>query len=463
MTDWSDTWSFCWWHECHGCGSRASAPAAHGGAELLRDARSDPWSMRELRERVSVATVGLGLSPLDDDQVIEQAAALIARAQLHVCRQRRSDYYGAPQVTAAEAGLLRDAVKDLPRPAPDPAAARPGAARLAVARRRDTHWVQFNVVDKLGNRIGGLPYRLRKPGGDGERGTLPLSGKLRDDGVDPGIYTLELGELRSAGWEAGGRAVEGPLPVSTALMLVAQGRHLPPGTTGKFKVFRLYDEEPGRAIGTASGTVGADGRIQAEFAYAVGDDDHGREVSLIFACTVGKWWIKSPPLTLRLPRLAAPRWNADSVTVGETATLAVDCPGIADGDNVHFTLCRADTGATVAELDAKVQGETARVDWPTVDPDPETPETELWFDAACHGRVARSRPLRLLDDVELVFQDEHGAALAHAQVTLAFQDGSRRQFETDATGTLKLTDPRARTATVVVAGAEEEDVVEAAA
>ena len=458
----SDTLSFCWWHECHGCGSRPLAQAPAGATELLRNARSDPWSMHELRERVSVATVGLGLSPLNDDQVIEQAAALVARAQLHVCRQRRSDYYGAPQVTAAEAGLLRDAVKDLPRPAPDPAAAAPGSTRLALARRRETHWVQFNVVDKLANRLGGLPYRLRKPGGDDERGTLPLSGKLREDGIDPGTYTLELGELRSAAWEAGGRAVTGPLPVMTALTLAVQSRHLPAGTVGKFKVFRLYDEEPGRAIATASGAVGADGRLQAGFAYELGDDDHGREVALIFACTVGKWWIKSPPLTLRLPRLVAPRWNADVFTVGETATLAVDCPGIADGEDVHFTLCRTDTGATVAELDATVQRECASVDWPTVDPDPETPETELCFDASCHGLMARSRPMRLLDDIELVFQDEQGTALAHTRVTLAFQDGSRRQFKTDAAGALRLTDPRARTAQVVVAGAEDDDVVEAA-
>lgn len=457
----SDTLSFCWWHECHGCGSRAPALAREGAAALLRDARRDPWTMRELRERVFTANVGVGLSLVDDEQVVVQAADLIARAQLHICRHRRSDFHGAPQVTAAEAGLLRAALKDLPTPAPerDPAPSARGA-RPAVARRPETHWVQFNVVDKLGQRIGGLPYRLRMPGGDDVQGTLPLSGKLREDGVVQGTYTLELGELRSAAWEAAGSPVGGPLPVTTALTLVAHGRHLPPGTVGKFKVFRLFDEEPGRAIGTASGTAGADGRIQADFVYELRDDDHGREVALIFSCTVGKWWIKSPPLTLRLPRLVAPRWHAQALAVGEAAMLAVDCPGIADGEKVHFRLCRADTGATVAELDAAVQGETASVDWQTVDPDPDAPATELRFDASCQGLMARSRPLRVVDTVELVFQDEQGAALAQARVTLVFQDGSRRQFETDAAGTLTLTDARARTARVIVAGADEADVVE---
>jgi hypothetical protein len=192
----------------------------------------------------------------------------------------------------------------------------------------------------------------------------------------------------------------------------------------------------------------------------VGADELGREVTLIYSCTAGKLWIKSRALTLALPRLTRPRWGADELTVGDDAALAVDCPGIVDGESVHFKVCRADTGACIAELDAPVRGGNAQATWTTVDPDPETPESELYFDASCAGLETRSRTMRLMDDVELVFQTDDGNALANGRITLKFGDGTRGIFRTDHTGVLRLTDPRARTARVLVADTEDEDVVE---
>jgi hypothetical protein len=354
----------------------------------------------------------------------------------------------------------RAAARLLPLVVREPAGASSASSAVTpsqlVPRRAETHWVQFNVADRRGNPVGGLPFRLLDPGASVlEKDTLPMSGKLRKDGVEPGRYTLELGELTGAAWQVDGRPVSGPLPAKTALSLAVASAHVPPGTAAKFKVFHLYDEEPGRALATVDAKVGGDGAIVGSFTFAPGDADRGREVALIYSCTVGKLWVKSPPLTLALPALRAARWSADEATVGDAATLAVDAPGIADGENVHFTVFRADTGAAVAELDAPVRGGAAQAAWPTVDPDPETPESEVYFEAACAGLSTRSRTMRLLDDVELVFETADGQPLANARVQLEYGDGTRRTFQTDGAGVLRLTDPRARTARIEVGEAEE--------
>jgi hypothetical protein len=63
--------------------------------------------------------------------------------------------------------------------------------------------------------------------------------------------------------------------------------------------------------------------------------------------------------------------------------------------------------------------------------------------------------MRLLDDVEFVFEGDNGRPLADVRVLLKYTDGTHRSFKTDSAGVLRLTDPRARSARVEVAEAEE--------
>jgi len=403
--------------------------------EILIDAAH----MQTLRMALHAAGVGGDLSRMSDHEVVAAAQAF-------------SVYATGVRPRLLPLAPLRRAEK---------LASKPLMVSQLVSRRSENHWVQFHVVDAKGASVSGLPYRLLDSGGGQlEKDTVPISGQVRRDGVEVGTYTFQLGELQSAQWLVDGRAAQGPLPAGVKLTLVVRSRHVPPGASARFKVFHLYDEEPGHAVGTAEGTVGGDGEISVPFTCVVGPHELGRELTLIYSCTVGKLWIKSPPLTLALPRLTRPRWGADELTVGDVAALAVDCPGIADGESVHFKVCRADTGACVAEFDAPVRGGNAQAAWTTVDPDPETPESELYFDASCAGLKTRSRTMRLLDDVELVFQTDDGKALANGRITLEFGDGARCIFRTDHTGVLRLTDPRARTARVLVADTADGDVVE---
>jgi hypothetical protein len=323
-------------------------------------------------------------------------------------------------------------------------------------RQSQSHWVQFNAVDSCGNPVGGVPFRLLGPGGAVlEKDTLPTSGKVRKDSIEIGAYTLELGELQRAVWQTDGGAVHTSLPSNRPLTMYVEAQHIPTGTPAKFEVFYLYNEEQGNVVGTSDSKVDADGVIRGMFTFKPDTGDRGREVALIFCCKVGKLWIKSPPLTIVLPALRGARWSADAVTVGDTASLAVDTPGLSDGENVHFTVFRADTDAPFAEFDAPVRSGAADAAWTTADPDPETPESELYFEAAWGSMSTRSRSMRVLDDVELVFETADGHPLANAHVKLMFGDGTRQSFQTDGSGVLRLTDPRARTARVEVAQAGE--------
>ncbi|MBK8754413.1 MAG: hypothetical protein IPL99_23435 [Candidatus Competibacteraceae bacterium] len=323
--------------------------------------------------------------------------------------------------------------------------------------REENHWVQYNVVDRVGKPIGGIPYRFQSPDGEEEKGQLADSGKIRRDGVDPGVFVLELGELTQASWLADGKAVSAPVPVKSALTLAVKTSGLDPGTAGKFEIFHLCNEEPGSGVGTASGMVGEKGLITAEFEYHP-EKDVARQAELIFSCTVGKLWIKSKPIILLLPRLFAPRWPDHEAYVGDELALSVQCPGIPDGETITFDIKRLDTDGAVATVEGTAQGWSAIAQWKSVDPDPETSESELYFIAKWDDKTIRSRTLLLKDRVELVFNDTSGRALPFLRVALEYNDGTRLSATTDAQGMIRLTDPRAMTAKVSVAGVRDDDV-----
>lgn len=408
----------------------------------VRGTLVDPSAMTSMRRAVFEAGFDPGVQRLTDSEVIEHFAQLVACGGLQLCGgvERRPLLPLRRRVAATPASV----------------AITPSQLR-GLASRDVTHWVEYQVVDRAGKPLSGIPYRFVDPGGAEEKGKLGAAGRVRRDGCEPGPYLLELGELTEAFWQVGGRRASAPLAASSELTLVVNTRALEPGTSGSFEIFHFCDEEPGRAIGSVSGALGADERITATFRYEP-PEGIGRRSELVFSCMVGKLWIKSPPIALLHPRLVHPRWSTSVAQVGDEVELQVGCPGLADGEAVQFEIHRADTDAVCATLDGVVRDASSSVTWKTVDPDPETAESELHFIARCGGQEAQSAALTLHDRVEFAFVDDAGQPLAFLPVALVYRDGTRRVFTTDAGGMLRLTDPRARNARCSVAGADEDDV-----
>ena len=72
--------SFCEWHDCHGCRS-------HGRFDMqdLLPLKFDPAAMGDLRRVVRSLDFGMDLSRMNDDDVIDRAAHLFAQKHLRKC------------------------------------------------------------------------------------------------------------------------------------------------------------------------------------------------------------------------------------------------------------------------------------------------------------------------------------------------------------------------------------------
>ena len=64
-----------------------------------------------------------------------------------------------------------------------------------------TTWVEFCLVDMEGNPVGGKRYRAQLPGGATPEGTLPQSGCVRFDGIQPGMASISFPEFDQDAWE----------------------------------------------------------------------------------------------------------------------------------------------------------------------------------------------------------------------------------------------------------------------
>lgn len=106
--------NICTWHECTGCHSPRQFSDRSDAALWLGVYRTDISAMSNLRRILSLHDYGLGLSRVDDDQVVLLVAALLASRQLLVCGEHRRLNSGVLTEAAAEARRpLEQIMKDL--------------------------------------------------------------------------------------------------------------------------------------------------------------------------------------------------------------------------------------------------------------------------------------------------------------------------------------------------------------
>ncbi len=70
-----------------------------------------------------------------------------------------------------------------------------------TARRRETTWVEIDVVDREDRPVSGRRYRLKLTDGSVREGTLGDDGRIRVSGIDPGdceitFLDLDQGEIQ---------------------------------------------------------------------------------------------------------------------------------------------------------------------------------------------------------------------------------------------------------------------------
>ena len=63
------------------------------------------------------------------------------------------------------------------------------------------HWVEILMVDKEGNPVSGVAYRIRVPGGQVVEGSLDGKGRARVDGIDAGSCQITFPGLDTDVWQ----------------------------------------------------------------------------------------------------------------------------------------------------------------------------------------------------------------------------------------------------------------------
>jgi len=119
-------------------------------------------------------------------------------------------------------------------------------------------FVEFVLKDALGNVVGDVKYALRYPGGNPKpkEGTVPAAdGKVREEKVPKGDYTLGLELLQKPTWGAASVIVD------TAVVLRAEAGHKD-DTAGTFEVVSAADTT--KVLDTVKAKVKA-GVMQAEW------------------------------------------------------------------------------------------------------------------------------------------------------------------------------------------------------
>jgi hypothetical protein len=65
---------------------------------------------------------------------------------------------------------------------------------------KDEHWIEFELVDKAGNLISGIPYKLKDTESKESKSVVRLDGKIRRDSIKDGEAEVQLFHLSNAEW-----------------------------------------------------------------------------------------------------------------------------------------------------------------------------------------------------------------------------------------------------------------------
>lgn len=197
--------------------------------------------------------------------------------------------------------------------------------------RQDVDFV-FEYED--GSPVSGLRYVLVDPGGSREKGTLPASGEVRRANVS-GTWACAITEFDLVEWER--RRVRAGEEVAIAVR--ASG--MDDGAAAVVRVYRLHDEDRGRALAELPVTV-QQGRATARWKYRPTARDAGGVASFVAEASADgcKVWRKSEPLEVELASVVRASWSRASVAPGEDVELSIETLGLADGADVSVTLLR---------------------------------------------------------------------------------------------------------------------------
>ena len=177
-------------------------------------------------------------------------------------------------------------------------------------------FVEFEVLDRVGEPKSDLKFELVLPGGEIKKGSLDSSGKVREDSIPIGNATLFLEGLNSARW-ASGRA-----GVGEEVEMLARGVALPEGCNVDFEVYLEGDE--GEPLKTVQSTL-SEGTATARYSYEYDEAHEGTTLELVFHAKAQGYFARS-----------------DALNVGQRLRGKFTSKDGGDAGIVHFTMKLSD-------------------------------------------------------------------------------------------------------------------------
>ncbi len=196
--------------------------------------------------------------------------------------------------------------------------------------------VEFDVAYADGSPVSALAYVLTDSGGAKTKGTLGSDGVVQRKSV-AGTYQLAITAIDLVDWDR--RTANAGQEVT----VIVRTSGVDDGGAVAVKIYRMWDEDPSRAVATLSLTVQKN-TATGTWKYTPASPTDSGVVSFIAEASVqgGKIWSKGTPLQMDLPSVSAATWSDTSVVPGDSVDLLVQTRGFADGAEVSVALYEHD-------------------------------------------------------------------------------------------------------------------------
>jgi len=175
--------------ECKECQPLTRLRDRFAARQWLQQFRGNSMCLSALRHLLSrESSVSLRLDRATDDDILEQAAQLLATGLWHV-HAPETGHPANTQGPGAEPPEPSETDSPAKRPTPAPSP----STKLT--------WIEIRLVDDDGNPVPGVAYEITFPDGSIRSGSLSARGTARYDQIEPGQCVVKFPELDAQEWD----------------------------------------------------------------------------------------------------------------------------------------------------------------------------------------------------------------------------------------------------------------------
>lgn len=132
---------------------------------------------------------------------------------------------------------------------------------------KEEHWLEIAFVDKAGNPVSGVPYRLKDPSGNESEGVLRLDGKVRRDALEQeGQAEVTLFSVSGAKWSKESASAGDEVTLSASV------EGFEAGQSATFLVYRRAITGPDILVASIEAKTQSD-KVEAAWSYTYEPDE----------------------------------------------------------------------------------------------------------------------------------------------------------------------------------------------